>query len=316
MRLILGIILFYGRFGFSFTQLGLKWRARAFEAYGDALRGRHIVVTGASGGIGGAVVRGCLAHGATVTAIARNQAKLDALIPGGHEQLITLCCDLADTDALPALLAQLADGPTVDVLVNNVGVMLSEYKTNRRDVDAQFATNLLNPYFLTEHVIAAGTLAANGAVVNVASGGMYMAPLKLDALSADSAETHDGTTAYAIQKRAQVVLTEHWQRTYGSNGRQFYVMHPGWVDTAGVQQSLPTFRKILRPLLRNAEQGADTILWLAATLPTSENPVKIWFDRAQRQVHAYGFTRSANDHSDALIEYLQNYATDQDLPHS
>ncbi|MEO0576366.1 MAG: SDR family NAD(P)-dependent oxidoreductase [Pseudomonadota bacterium] len=314
MRLILGIILFYGRFGASFTQICLRGRARRFNALENALDGRHVVVTGASGGIGGAVVRGCLAHGARVTAIARNQQKLDNIVPGGHERLITVCSDLADTDALPALLQELAGGPAIDVLVNNVGVMLSEYQVNSRNVDAQFATNLLNPYLLTEHLLASDTLKDTAAVISVASGGMYMAPLKLEKLSADTADSHDGTTAYAIQKRAQVVLTEHWQRTYGDTGRQFYVMHPGWVDTAGVQQSLPTFRKILRPLLRNAEQGADTILWLAATLPAPSNPVKIWFDRAQRPVHAYSFTRSVDDLSPALVEYLHGYAHKQDLP--
>ncbi len=42
-------------------------------------------------------------------------------------------------------------------------------------------------------------------------------------------------------------------------------MHPGWVDTAGVQDALPTFRKITGPFLRNEAEGADTIVWLVAS---------------------------------------------------
>ena len=40
-------------------------------------------------------------------------------------------------------------------------------------------------------------------------------------------------------------------------------MHPGWADTPGVQESLPGFRRVMHPLLRSAEQGADTMAWLA-----------------------------------------------------
>jgi hypothetical protein len=41
-------------------------------------------------------------------------------------------------------------------------------------------------------------------------------------------------------------------------------MHPGWADTPGLDTSLPGFRRFIKPLLRSAEEGADTIVWLAA----------------------------------------------------
>ncbi|MEL6869091.1 MAG: SDR family NAD(P)-dependent oxidoreductase [Pseudomonadota bacterium] len=311
MRLLLGIILFYGRFGASFTRIGYRWRKRRFNAIGQALVGRHVVVTGASGGIGSAVVKGCLEHGASVTAIARNQQKLDALVPDGHPRLTTICADLAETNTVSDWVDAIADVGDVDVLVNNVGVMLHDYATNAAGIDRQFATNLLNPYLMTQALIERDILKADGAVVTVASGGMYMAPLTITKLATDAADQHDGTTAYAVQKRAQVVLTDYWQQRFGPTGRQFHVMHPGWVDTAGVQQSLPTFRKILRPLLRNAAEGADTIIWLAAAMPEAPQPVQIWFDRAARAVHAYGFTKGADSMASALIEYLNSYDTSE-----
>ena len=46
-------------------------------------------------------------------------------------------------------------------------------------------------------------------------------------------------------------------------------MHPGWADTGGLRSSLPRFRRLMRPLLRDATQGADTIVWLA-TVPSLE----------------------------------------------
>ena len=81
-------------------------------------------------------------------------------------------------------------------------------------------------------------------------------------------------------------------------------MHPGWVDTAGVRYSLPTFRRLLAPVLRNAAQGADTILWLARNRPSGGDG-SIWFDRKARDVHAYGFTRERSQPVTALVEFLE-----------
>ena len=55
-------------------------------------------------------------------------------------------------------------------------------------------------------------------------------------------------------------------------------MHPGWADTGGVQKSMPRFHKFVGDRLRTAAQGADTIVWLAAS---KTNPASgFWFDRA------------------------------------
>ena len=44
-----------------------------------------------------------------------------------------------------------------------------------------------------------------------------------------------------------------------------HAMHPGWVDTPGVESGLPLFGKITGPILRTPEEGADTLVWLAAS---------------------------------------------------
>lgn len=307
MRAILGFLLFYARFGLSFTRIGLNWRQRKFQSFEHALAGQHVVVTGASGGIGAAVVAGCVAQGATVTAVARNPDKL-ALLQAAHADAVTACvCDLAETDAVRKLASDLSNGPAVDVLVNNVGVLLPEYEENSRGTDAQFATNLLNQFVLTESLKDNGGLATDAGIVMVASGGMYMAPLALPRIMAKSEEQHDGTTAYAIQKRAQVLLADYWQ-SRETGQRQWHVMHPGWVDTAGVQRSLPTFRKVLQRWLRNAVEGADTIVWLASQRPTAPRPVQIWFDRSLHKVHVYGFTRGGTDDGERLVALLRECA--------
>ncbi|MEO1594353.1 MAG: SDR family NAD(P)-dependent oxidoreductase [Pseudomonadota bacterium] len=303
MRLLLGIILFYGRFGLSFTAIGYLVRRLFWRTDGDRLDGKRVLVTGASGGIGAATVAGCQAAGAKVTAVARDAEKLAGLNASLPQSVTTEVVDLAEPADIDALLDRLdAAGETIDVLVNNVGVMLHEHARNSAGLDKQFAVNLLNQFRLTERAIARGLLADDAIIITVASGGMYMAPLVIAALATDDADAHDGQTAYAVQKRAQVTLNAHWQAAHP--GRSFYVMHPGWVDTAGVKRSLPTFRRLLSPVLRNAEQGADTIVWLARQRPEDDG-ASIWFDRKPRKTHAYGFTRERSQPTDALVEFLE-----------
>ena len=72
-------------------------------------------------------------------------------------------------------------------------------------------------------------------------------------------------------------------------------MHPGWADTPGVRESLPTFRKVVGPLLRTPLQGADTLVWLAADdgvqLASSGG---FWLDRAVRSIHKLPNTRRSD----------------------
>jgi len=71
-------------------------------------------------------------------------------------------------------------------------------------------------------------------------------------------------------------------------------MHPGWADTPGVRQSLPTFRRIVGPLLRSAQQGADTVIWLAADETALTSTGGFWLDRRRRPIHKLPGTRKSD----------------------
>jgi NAD(P)-dependent dehydrogenase (short-subunit alcohol dehydrogenase family) len=101
-----------------------------------------------------------------------------------------------------------------------------------------------------------------------------------------------GAEQYARAKRAQVTLNELWAERLAGSGVVFHAVHPGWADTPGVEASLPTFRRIVGPFLRTPEQGADTLVWLAADdgapLATSG---RFWLDRRPRSIHKLPTTR-------------------------
>jgi dehydrogenase/reductase SDR family protein 12 len=202
-----------------------------------------------------------------------------------------------------------ASGP-VDVLVHNVGVMCHEYRQTAEGLEQGFATNLLGHWVLDDGLRRGGALTAESAIISMSSGGMYGAALDMHALQAGDAAQHDGFTAYAQHKRAQVELTHYWNRL-GEGHPKAWVMHPGWVDTDGVRSALPGFRKVFGPLLRSAQDGADTALWLAATRPNTGEG--IWLDRHRDTEHAFGFKRKGAT-ADQLAEYLAQFLVDDASP--
>jgi dehydrogenase/reductase SDR family protein 12 len=304
------VLAFYGRFTASFTQIGYRARRLTWPRFVPDFKGQRWLVTGASGGLGRYIALAAARAGAEVVAVARSPGKLEAMkaeATAAGLRVGTEACDFALQSDTERLLERLqADGRGFDVLVNNVGVLLDDLEVTAEGREASFVTNLLSHYQLTEGLLRRGLLRAHGGcVINMTSGGGYNVPLSVPMLNVTDPQRYHGVAAYGFHKRAQMVLNQYWRDTYGTRGVQFYVMHPGWADTDGVKRSLPRFRKILRPVLRNEASGADTALWLAGTRPPQPEQECVWFDRAVRTAHVYERTRVTRDTPRTLVDYLE-----------
>ena len=304
MSNLMKFMTFYGRFLIPFSVVGFHLRGLGRAGMPEGLDGRTILVTGATGGIGRAVALEAARRGAHVLAVGRNEAALASLSGDADDSLGDISgelCDLglaAETRALVERLA--ARGETIDAVVNNVGILNHEFRATGEGVDAMYAVNILNPFILTEGLIAAGALAPGATIVNMASGGLYNAPQNL-AYMEQAEEGYNGFAAYATHKRAQIVLSDAWTRDH--DGLHAYTMHPGWVETDGVKRSLPRFHRVLKRVLRSPGQGADTALWLIAARP---EPVEgaLWFDRKPRSAHAYSSTRTPLASAEDIVAKL------------
>ena len=302
MTKAIGAAIFYARFAMPFSRIGFRRRVGEAGLQAD-FSGQRWVVSGATGGIGRAIALGAAARGATVLALGRDVRKLNALAAEatGAGRIQAVPVDLSLMRKVARTAGEIAIGGPVDVLVHNVGVMCHEFIRTAEGLERGFATNLLGHWVLDQGLRRGGALTAGSAIISMSSGGMYGAALDIKALQATDAASHDGFTAYAQHKRAQVELTHHWNRL-GPGQPRAWVMHPGWVDTDGVRSALPGFRKVFKPVLRTADDGADTALWLAATRPdTGEG---IWLDRHRDNEHAFGFTREGAS-ADDLLAYLE-----------
>jgi dehydrogenase/reductase SDR family protein 12 len=305
------ILAFYGRFTLSFTQVGYLARRLFWPKFvGYFFRGQYWLVTGGSGGLGRQMVLEALRGGATVVAAARSESKLAQLraevTAAGFGSLETECCDFTSTADTERLIERLvARGRRFDALMNNVGVLNDDLIVTSEGREASFVSNLLSHYQLTEALIAKQLLGKGSVVVNVTSGGGYNVPLMTGTMNLTDPKRYNGTVAYSFHKRAQMVLNQYWRDNYRARGIDFFVMHPGWADTAGVQRSLPRFRKILKSILRDAKSGADTAIWLAAQRPPQPEEELVWFDRKVRPAHVYLHTRSTRETPQSLVAWLQ-----------
>ncbi|HZX23863.1 MAG TPA: SDR family NAD(P)-dependent oxidoreductase [Woeseiaceae bacterium] len=308
---LLKIVNFYGRFTPNYTKIGyyargLPWgSSRPWD-----FSGQHWVVTGANAGIGAAIMRTASAAGASVVAVARNAERLTAAVnalPAESAGRVTpLVADMSLQSETDELLGGLvADGRRIDVLMNNVGVLLNEHEVTGEGREKSFVTNLLSHFQLTEGLMEAGMFADEATIVNMSSGGMYNVPRSIKGLNTLDPKRYSGKIAYGFHKRAQVALTNYWNRKYGDRGLRVYVTHPGWSKTPGVRFSLPTFWKIQNVLLRTPLQGGDTALWLAAERPEIGDEEVIWFDRKPRETHIFEHTRTPLCSEEELVDYLQ-----------
>ncbi|HUG32708.1 MAG TPA: SDR family NAD(P)-dependent oxidoreductase [Acidimicrobiia bacterium] len=297
----------------SFTNVGYWLHSRDHHQVDADMSGQTVVITGGTGGLGRAGAEAIAGLGARTVVIGRSTDKLSAAeseIAGdviGHEADLSLMSEIRD------LAERLLERERrIDVLINNVGVLLPELETTDEGLEKTFATDLAGHFLFTNLLIPRLVESAPARIVNMTSGGMYSERIRPDDLQFERRE-YKGTSAYAHAKRGQVILTGMWAEQLEGTGVSVHVMHPGWANTAGVARSLPIFDILMRPLLRSAEQGADTMVWLAAAPEPAQTSGELWFDRETAPKHLLDRTRE--DESDrrrlwqALVE-----ATGSDFP--
>ena len=137
---------------------------------------------------------------------------------------------------------------------------------------------------------------------------MYIRRLDVDDLQSRGG-TFDGRVAYARSKRAEVVLAERWAEELAGTGVVVHAMHPGWADTPGIKTLDPRpSSACMRPLLRTPEQGADTIVWLAAADEPGEVTGRFWSDRHVRATHRLARTQETAEDRDRLWHALDALA--------
>ena len=254
------------------------------------LAGRTCLVTGASAGIGRATARELARLGAKVVLAVRDPEKgegtrSEIARATGNREVEVMVVDLAHQRAIRDFArAVAARHPRLDVLVNNAGVWLRRRRTSPEGIERTWATNVLAYFLVTELLLPLLRAAGEARVVNVASqlaGGLDLTDVEF------RRRPYDGRDAYAQSKQADRMLTWALARRLEGTGVTANAMHPGFVATElfrkggglmGLAASAYAALRAKRP-----EEGADTVVWLAASPEPSGRSGLFWIDRQERR---------------------------------
>src|SRR5690606_21455470 len=146
----------------SFSRIGYATRSRLgrWEPPPD-MQGARVLLTGGSSGVGLAAARMLAEAGATVVISGRDRHRLETAADevGAHgERPVPVVADSADLDQVRRLFEQSVDTlGGIDVLVNNAGALVHEYRTSPQGFEETYAVHVLSSFLLTELAVGAMT---------------------------------------------------------------------------------------------------------------------------------------------------------------
>jgi NAD(P)-dependent dehydrogenase (short-subunit alcohol dehydrogenase family) len=201
---------------------------------GVNLKGKRVLVTGVSAGLGVETARALVAQGADVVGAARDLTKakvatagVSAGDNGGGLELIEL--DLASLDSVRACANALADaGQTFDLVIANAGVMACPFGKTVDGFETQFGTNHLGHFVLVNRI--ASLMKRGSRLVNLSSAGHRYSDVDVDDPNFERAP-YDPWAAYGRSKTANILLAVEFDRRHKGEGIRATAVHPGGIRT-------------------------------------------------------------------------------------
>jgi NAD(P)-dependent dehydrogenase (short-subunit alcohol dehydrogenase family) len=256
---------------------------------GIDLRGKRILVTGVSAGLGVETARSLAAHGANVIGTARDLAKAeaataqirrDAAANGGSFELVEL--DLASLASVRNCADRLLrKGEVFDVIIANAGVMATPFTYTPDRFEMQFGTNHLGHFVLANRI--APLIRRGGRLINLSSAGHRFSNVDLNDPNFERTP-YDPFVAYGRSKTANILFAVAFDQRHREDGVRATAVHPGVIRTGLARNLDPTriegmIEQINDQLVAEGKgpfewktipQGAATSVWAGVVAPAGE----------------------------------------------
>lgn len=249
---------------------------------GINLAGKRAIVTGASGGLGEETARALASKGAAVTITARDMAKGESAAERirqstGNQDVDVAELELSVPDSVRAFAKNwLDEHDTLNLLINNAGVMACPLMRTKEGWEMQFATNHFGHFLLTNLLLPALRNGAPARIVNLSSRGHRMSDITFDDIHFDNRD-YDKWVSYGQSKTANILFSVELNKRLASSGITANAVHPGGIQTdLGRHLSQEDIEALLARTGRSGgikfktiPSGAATSVW-AATSPELE----------------------------------------------
>ena len=232
------------------------------------MKGKRVVVTGASRGIGRETALAIGRMGADISLVVRDEARANTVAEEVRALGAEVDVFVADLSSM-ADIRRMAEGllekhDRIDVLVNNAGALLMDRQVTKDGYEATFATNHLGYFLLTELLLDAVKKAPAGRIVNVASDAHHRGTIDFGDLMSEKG--YAGWRAYGASKLANILFTSELARRIEGTGVTANSLHPGVIASGFALNNkgiVGTLWKLMSPFLMSSENGAKTTVFLA-----------------------------------------------------
>lgn len=234
------------------------------------MRGKTIVVTGATSGIGEVAAIHLAEQGARIILTARDKARAGSTMEklrkaNANANHAVLMADLSLLADMKRVGEAIAAEPKIDILINNAGALFNTRIETADGLEKTFALNHMSYFVVTNMVLP--KLQAGARIISTASGAHRRAQLNFKDLQ--TRRGYSGFSVYAKSKLCNVLFTRELARRISGTGVTANCLHPGFVATRFGDQSggfTSVFVKLAKPVgAISSEEGAKTILYLATS---------------------------------------------------
>ncbi|HKA88554.1 MAG TPA: SDR family oxidoreductase [Haliangiales bacterium] len=252
------------------------------------MKGKTVLVTGATQGIGKVTALELARMGASVAVTARDRARGEATAEeikdkAGAAVELHLCDFASQADIRRFAAEFLAKHDKLDVLVNNAGAINMERRLTPDGIEMTFAVNHLGYFLLTHLLLPALEAAAPSRIVVVASDAHARGHIDFDDLMGE--KSYAGFRAYGQSKLANILFTYELARRLDGKRVTANCLHPGVVATGFGRNDkswLSYGIKLVAPFFLTPEEGAQTSIYLASS-PDVEGTTGKYFAKSKEK---------------------------------
>jgi retinol dehydrogenase-12 len=279
------------------------------------MQGKHIAVTGPTAGIGRAASLDFARRGAKLTLFCRSREKAEALqgeiVASGGVTPSIIMMDMTDLGSVRRAGEQfIAENDSLDVLLNNAGVVNTSRKETVDGFEETLAVNHFAPFLLTGLLLPALQRSQGARIVNVSSHAhTFVKGMGYEDMQAT--RNYRTFREYGRSKLANILFTRSLSRKLERHNITVNCLHPGAVSTSlGTQnggffsRNLP---RLLKPFFRSPEQGAQTSIYLCCSDEVAQLSGRYFVNSKQKQPKLWACDDAAADRLWAYTEQCLDF---------